>query len=59
MVEPGNKEELAAAIKKLWLDKEKYQEMKWNARNLITENFNKSTQFDRFISHFNQLISPI
>jgi glycosyltransferase involved in cell wall biosynthesis len=59
MVKPSNKEDLAAAIKKLWIDQENYKKMKWNARNLITENFNKSTQFDRFIDQFNQLISPI
>ena len=52
MVEPGDKSALANAIKKIWVNQDNFQEMKMKARKLITENFNKATQFERFISHF-------
>jgi glycosyltransferase involved in cell wall biosynthesis len=59
MVEPGNQNELSSAIKKMWSDREGYQKMKLNARNLIKNNFNKVIQFDRFKDHFFHLIYPI
>ena len=55
MVEPADKTMLASAIKKVWANQDNYQEMKIKARNLITEKFNKSAQFERFISHFEAL----
>jgi glycosyltransferase involved in cell wall biosynthesis len=55
MVEPGNKSALADAIKKVWADQNNYQEMKIKARKLIVRQFDKVTQFERFISHFHTL----
>jgi glycosyltransferase involved in cell wall biosynthesis len=55
LVEPGNKSVLADAIGKVWANQDDYQEMKSNARNLIVNQFDKVTQFDRFISHFHAL----
>ena len=55
MVEPGDKSALAGAIKKVWANQNNYQEMKINARKLIVEQFDKATQFERFISHFQTL----
>ena len=52
MVEPGDKSALANAIKKVWANQNNYQEMKIKARKLITDKFNKATQFERFVSHF-------
>ncbi|MEN8241262.1 MAG: glycosyltransferase family 4 protein [Chloroflexota bacterium] len=58
LVEPGDQDELAGAIKKLWSDQEMYQKMKMNARNLVVNNFNKAIQFDRFKDYFFKLIHP-
>ena len=55
MVEPGNKSALADAINKVWANQANYQEMKANARELIVNQFDKATQFERFISHFQAL----
>ncbi len=55
MVEPGNKSALADAIKKVWANQNNYQEMKIKARKLIVDQFDKATQFERFISHFHTL----
>jgi len=52
MVEPGNKSALADAIKKVWANQTNYQEMSVKARKLIVEQFDKVTQFERFIFHF-------
>lgn len=57
MVEPGNKSALAEAIKKIWKNQNDYQEMKVNARKLIVNQFDKATQFERFIAHFNMVIT--
>ena len=55
MIEPGNKSTLANAINKVWASKNNYQEMRRKARKLIVNQFDKATQFDRFISHFHTL----
>ncbi len=55
MVEPGDKSALADAIKKVWANQNNYQEMRVKARKLIVNQFDKATQFDRFISHFHTL----
>jgi glycosyltransferase involved in cell wall biosynthesis len=52
MVEPGNKSALADALKKVWASQNNYKEMSIKARKLIVNQFDKATQFDRFISHF-------
>jgi len=54
--EPGNIKELVDAIDKLWADQEKYQLMRENVRGFITNNFDKTTQFDQFLAHFHELI---
>ena len=55
MVEPGDKSALAEAIIKIWEDQDTYQAMKIKARKLIESQFDKTTQFERFISHFQTL----
>jgi len=55
MVEPGNKSALAEAIKKVWTNQNNYQEMTIKARKVITDKFNKTTQFERFVSHLQAL----
>jgi glycosyltransferase involved in cell wall biosynthesis len=55
MVEPGNKTALAGAIRKVWEDQSHYQEMKSKARQLIVDQFDKETQFSKFISYFHTL----
>ena len=57
LVEPGAESALVAAIEKAWSDQIKYIAMKQNAKNLISEKFNKSIQFDKFIAHF-QMLRP-
>ena len=55
MVEPGDKSSLAEAIKKVWANQNSYQEMRTKARRLIVNQFDKVTQFERFLSHFHTL----
>lgn len=55
MVEPGDKSALAFAIENIWANKSNYQEMKVKTRKLIEKQFDKETQFERFISHFHSL----
>ena len=56
LVEPGNKSAFAEAIKKIWANQNNYWEMKLKARKLIVNQFDKVTQFERFIAHFQALI---
>ncbi len=55
MVEPGNITALAEAILRAWTSHDHYLIMKRKARKLIANQFDKATQFDRFISHFHTL----
>jgi len=55
MVEPGDSSALADAIKRIWTNQNNYHEMKENARKLIVDQFDKVTQFERFITHFETL----
>lgn len=55
MVEPGDKSALANMINIVWGNQDNYQEMKIKARKLIMNQFDKVTQFDRFISYFHTL----
>jgi glycosyltransferase involved in cell wall biosynthesis len=55
MVKPGNKSALAEAIKKVWANQTVYQQMRVKARKLIVKQFDKATQFERFVSHFHTL----
>jgi glycosyltransferase involved in cell wall biosynthesis len=57
MVEPGDKSAFAEAIKKVWENQNNYQEMRIKARSLIVNQFDKATQFKRFLSHFHTLIT--
>lgn len=56
-VAPGDSQALAAAIEKLWRDRETYQNMQRAARQLIAERFDKRKQFDRFLEHLTLLTS--
>jgi len=56
MVEPGNSDQLANAILKLWNDRTSYMTMKQNARQLMTEKFDKERQFDKFLKYFRSLL---
>jgi glycosyltransferase involved in cell wall biosynthesis len=56
MVKPGSSDQLARAILKLWSDKEAYQKMRVQARNLIADRFDKVKQFDRFLAYFRNII---
>lgn len=56
MVKPGNREQLADAIQKLWHDPKSYMKMRQNARQLMTENFDKKRQFERFLEYFRNLL---
>lgn len=55
MVESGDGKRLAEAINKLWGDQKKYRKIKNNTRQLLTEKFNKETQFDKFVAYFKTL----
>ncbi len=55
MVEPGNSDQLASAILKLWSDEQAYQKMCVQARKLIKERFDKGRQFDRFLLYFRNI----
>ena len=56
IVEPGNKDQLADAIVKLWNNRSSYMKMRQNARRLMTENFDKEQQFGRFLEYFRNLL---
>ncbi|MFC2055524.1 glycosyltransferase family 4 protein [Chloroflexota bacterium] len=56
MVEPGDSDMLANAIRDLWSDTGHYQEMSQNARTLMEESFDKEIQFDRFLKYFRTLL---
>ncbi len=57
MVDPGNSDQLADAIYTLWADSTAYKRMSGNARELMTESFDKETQFERFLDYFRMLVS--
>ncbi len=55
-VEPGDSEQLAQAIVNLWTNQASYRKMCLQARELITTDFDKETQFEQFLNHFGRLI---
>jgi glycosyltransferase involved in cell wall biosynthesis len=55
LVEPGNVSALASAIIEVWENQDNFQVMSENARKLIVQEFDKATQFDRFISYFHSI----
>jgi len=56
MTEPGNVDEFAEAVVKLWSDKEAYAQMGKNARKLMEDKFDKETQFKEFLDYFHSLV---
>lgn len=55
MFEPGNSEQLAEAVFKLWTDQEAYRRICLQTREVITKRFNKEIQFDVFLEHFRSI----
>ncbi len=56
MTEPGNVEEFAEAVIKLWADPEAYKQMGKNARKLMEDKFDKENQFKEFLDYFHSLV---
>jgi glycosyltransferase involved in cell wall biosynthesis len=56
LVAPGDKNALADAIIEVWANQNNYREMKTKARELIVNQFDKVTQFERFLVYFHTLI---
>jgi colanic acid/amylovoran biosynthesis glycosyltransferase len=56
MAEPGNSDQLAEGIRKLWADQEAYRQMRKNVRELMEKDFDKETQFDRFLDYFRSCV---
>jgi glycosyltransferase involved in cell wall biosynthesis len=59
MVAPGDADALADAIEILWADQDNYREMKTKVRDQMVSRFDKSTQFDRFLGHFESLVRTV
>ena len=57
MVEPGDAEELAAAVVRLWDDPGACKSMGLAGRRLMEEKMDKVTQFDAFLECFASLVS--
>ncbi len=55
MVEPGNNEQLAGAISKLWSDRAAYKKISRNGRKLMEESFDKEVQFAEFLEYFHRI----
>lgn len=55
MFEPGNSAQMAGAILKLWTDQEAYRRMCLQTREVITERFNKESQFEQFLEYFRNI----
>jgi len=56
MTAPGDVDEFAEAVVKLWADKEAYKQMGENARKLMEDKFDKENQFKEFLDYFHSLI---
>ena len=52
VVEPGDSEQLADAIHRLWADRETCRQVSQNARRLVEEKFDRQLQFGRFLAYF-------
>jgi glycosyltransferase involved in cell wall biosynthesis len=55
MVEPGNTDQLAGAINKLWSNQAAYAKMSENGRKLMESKFDKEIQFQRFLDYFHRI----
>jgi glycosyltransferase involved in cell wall biosynthesis len=58
-VDIDDSDALAHAIERLWIDQNEYKRMGNNAHSLISENFDKRLQFDRFLEYFEQIKAQI
>ena len=52
LVEPGDSNQLADAIHRLWADQAAYRQMGERARRLMEERFDQETQFGSFLNYF-------
>jgi glycosyltransferase involved in cell wall biosynthesis len=55
MTEPGDMDEFAEAVVKLWSDQDAYKRMGANARKLMEDKFDKATQFKEFLDYFHRI----
>jgi glycosyltransferase involved in cell wall biosynthesis len=55
IVEPGNSEQLARAIHRLWADPAAYLRMGRNGRRLMEQSFDKEVQYRFFLKEFERL----
>ncbi|HEY69557.1 MAG TPA: glycosyltransferase family 4 protein [Anaerolineae bacterium] len=59
MVAPGDAAALANAIETIWADQDNYRKMKSKVRDRMLNRFDKSTQFERFLAHFESLVHAV
>ena len=57
MVEPGNKDELSAAIINLCSDLAVLKQIGENGRRMMEEKFDKQIQFEEFLQYFHKVTS--
>ncbi len=55
LVEPGNIDQFAGAVEKLWADPNKCRLMGINGRKFVEENMDKKKQFDEFLKYFERI----
>jgi len=55
MVEPGDSKLLATVIAKLWADKDTYNKIRENGRELMLQKFDKQTQYGEFLAYFRRV----
>jgi len=55
LVEPGNVNQFADAVEKLWADPVKCKLMGINGRKFVEEKMDKKKQFDKFLKYFERL----
>jgi glycosyltransferase involved in cell wall biosynthesis len=55
MVSPGNADELASAVLKLWKDRSICKKIGENSRRLMEKNFDKKKQFGKFLEYFRSI----
>ena len=55
LVEPGNIDQFAGAVEKLWADPNKCRLMGINGRKFVEEKMDKKKQFDEFLRYFERI----
>jgi len=55
LVEPGNIDQFAGAVEKLWSDPNKCRLMGINGRKFVEEKMDKKNQFDEFLRYFERI----